>query len=181
MLLLKQSKKSKTTDSFLWLFIQLGIDRVFLSAFLECIWTAASGCDINESSRHLKQNEMEDSLFIQFQLISAQSLNTNIIWSTVINAERTVPATGVIIWEPFYNILMQGGELFQNIKHFISSQLQDTALKVASVTEENHYHRMQYLQIGIYGVQRLPLLKSLRNLCIGVIISASLKSSCLFA
>lgn len=103
MLLLKQSKDSKTTDSFLWSFIQLWIDRVFLSAFLECIWTAASGCDINESSCHLKQNEMEDSLFIRFRLISTQSLNTNIIWSTVINAECTMPATSVIIWEPFCN------------------------------------------------------------------------------
>lgn len=136
MLLLKQSKDSKTTDSFLWSFIQLWIDRVFLSAFLECIWTAASGCDINESSCHLKQNEMEDSLFIRFRLISTQSLNTNIIWSTVINAERTMPATSVIIWEPFCNILMCGGELFWNIIHFISSQLQDTAFKVASLTEK---------------------------------------------
>lgn len=131
MLLLKQSNDSKTTDSFLWSFIWLWIDRVFLSASLECIWTAASGCDINESSCHLKQNEMKDSLFIQFQLISAQSLKTNIIWSTVINTERTVPAAGVIRWEPFYNILMHRGELFQNIKHFISSQLQDTALEVS--------------------------------------------------
>lgn len=136
MLLLKQSNVSKTTDSFLWSSIWLWIDRVFLSASLECIWTAASGCDINESSCHLKQNEMKDSLFIQFQLISAQSLNTNIIWSTVINTERTVPAGSVIRWEPFYNILMHRGELFQIIKHFISSQLQDTALEVASLTEK---------------------------------------------
>lgn len=136
MLLLKQSNNSKTTDSFLWSFIQLGIDRVFLSAFLECIWTAASGWDINESSCHLKQKEMEDSLFFQFQLISAQSLNTNIIWSTVINADRIVPATDVIRWEPFYNILMHRGELFQNIKRFVSSQLWDTALEMASLTEK---------------------------------------------
>lgn len=136
MLLLKQSNDSKTIDSFLWSFIWLWIDRVFLSASLECIWTAASDCDINESSCHLKQNEMKDSLFIQFQLISAQSLKTNIIWSTVINTERTVPAAGVIRWEPFYNILMHRGELFQNIKHFISSQLQDTALEVASLMEK---------------------------------------------
>lgn len=79
---------------------------------------------------------MKASLFIQFQLISAQSLKTNIIWSTVINTERTVPAAGVIRWEPFYNILMHRGELFQNIKHFISSQLQDTALEVASLMEK---------------------------------------------
>lgn len=181
MLLLKQSNDSKTTDSFLWSFIWLWIDRVFLSVSLECIWTAASGCDINESSCHLKQNEMKDSLFIQFQLISAQSLNTNIIWSTVINTERTVPAADVIRWEPFYNILMHRGELFQIVKHFISSQHQDTALEVASL-RKNHYHRMQYLQIGICEVQRLPLWKRLRNLCVGEWhCSARLKSSCLFA
>lgn len=40
---------------------------------------------------------------------------------------------------------------------------------------------MQHLQIGIYEIQRLPLLNSLRSLCIGVIISVSLKSHCLFA
>lgn len=31
---------------------------------------------------------------------------------------------------------MHRGELFQIIKHFISSQLQDTALEVGSVTEK---------------------------------------------
>lgn len=123
MLLLKQCKDSKTTDSFLWSFIRLWIDGVLLSAVSECIRTAASGGDMNESSCHLKQNEVEGSLFIQFQLSGAQSLNTNVIWSSVINAERTVTGIGVIRWKPFDNIRMHGSELFRSIKHFISSRL----------------------------------------------------------